>query len=614
MSKASLWLSVGLLFALGAAFVAERVLGSGSSQNVVRGLGAAVLVFVVGLRALRVSQAREAARAVEARLLVFAAVIVAALALYILSLPEVLGRWELDAKAEERAAGTLAALWPAVMAVGVLATLFTEAAYRTMPVDAAIELRRVRNASYSGLGIAFVLIFAVSANYVAVKKEVKRDLSYFRTSKPSDGSLSMVSRLGEPVTIYLFFPKVSEVLDQVRPFFEALAKGSEKLSVEVRDQALEPELSREHQVRSNGFVVLVRGDKDADAKAVQTDKFEIGTTLERSRNALKDLDSRFQKSFSKLTQERRELYLTTGHEERTDQQLSNYPDGEKTRDLREALERSNVTTQVLGLSEGLGQAVPSAAKAVAVVGPRRPFAPEEAETLLRYVRDGGRLVVMVDPDVDHGLDPLFTGLGLQMQPGVVMTERDHLRRDNTEADRALVVSDKYSSHPTVTIASRNAARAPTVFVRAGALVKTEPTPPGLQIDFPIRSGPLFWRDLNGNFTRDEDEAKETVNFMAAVSLGEGDAAGRAVVVADGDLVTDQVIRFPGNILVFSDILQWLIGEEQIIGDVTSEEDVRIEHTRDEDKKWFYGGSFLPPMIPLGIGIWLAFRRRRKEKR
>ena len=102
--------------------------------------------------------------------------------------------------------------------------------------------------------------------------------------------------------------------------------------------------------------------------------------------------------------------------------------------------------------------------------------------------------------------------------------------------------------------------------------------------------------------------------MAAVTVPhEGGEEGRAVVIADGDFVTDQVIRNPGNGLVFSDTMQWLIGQEQIIGDTTSEEDVRIEHTRDEDKAWFYATAFGVPLPILGVGVWTALRRRRKGR-
>ena len=58
-------------------------------------------------------------------------------------------------------------------------------------------------------------------------------------------------------------------------------------------------------------------------------------------------------------------------------------------------------------------------------------------------------------------------------------------------------------------------------------------------------------------------------------------------------------------------MQWFLGEEQIIGDTATEEDVPIEHTRDEDKLWFYATSFGAPLPLLILGIWIALRGRRR---
>ena len=89
---------------------------------------------------------------------------------------------------------------------------------------------------------------------------------------------------------------------------------------------------------------------------------------------------------------------------------------------------------------------------------------------------------------------------------------------------------------------------------------------------------IVWLDQNADYERGEGETLGEYNMMAAVSVpaegggddDEEDAEGRAVIIADGDFVTDQVIRNPGNALVFGDVMQWLLGEEQIVADVSNE--------------------------------------------
>jgi hypothetical protein len=157
-----------------------------------------------------------------------------------------------------------------------------------------------------------------------------------------------------------------------------------------------------------------------------------------------------------------------------------------------------------------------------------------------------------------------------------------------------------------------------VFIRGGALSRYEGegAPEGATIDFPLRSGDDFFLDENANFTRDGEEEARQFDMMAAISFpAEGDAEeGRAVVIADGDFITDQVIRNPGNVLLFGDIVQWLIGQEQIVGEVTSEEDVRIEHSAEEDRFWFWGTSFGVPLPFFAVAIWVSRRGSRRGSR
>ncbi|MCA9582207.1 MAG: hypothetical protein KC416_10470, partial [Myxococcales bacterium] len=329
-----------------------------------------------------------------------------------------------------------------------------------------------------------------------------------------------------------------------------------------------------------------------------------------------------QQNFTSLARQKREVHFTVGHGERSDTSFKDTPEGTGTTELASALRRANVTMKNLGISQGLANEVPEGAPAVLVVGPRTPFLPEENGALERYIRAGGRVVIMVDPQDDHGLSPLLESFHLSLLKGTLASETNHTRRTFTPADRGLVFTKRYSSHPTVTLASRHQNELATVFVHGGAVSKTElEGDGGGAIQFPIRSGHGFWLDLDGNFERGPEEPLTNANMMAVVTVPvPGNAAdgskkeGRLVVIADGDFVTDQVIRNPGNSFVLNDILKWMLGEEEIVSVAASEEDIPIEHTREEDKVWFYATTVGVPLIPLAFGIAVALRRRRKPKK
>jgi hypothetical protein len=589
-------------------FVGARAFSEGSQiRDAILYTAMFLLAGGVGLRAWAFAQATGDARRAEGMLLAGYAEIALAFGLWTWA---AMGGVEPDSRAEV----IVSIAWPAILVVAFIAVLFMELAYAFMPLDEAIELRRIRNAGYSGMSLALSMVFLFAINYVATQRDVRRDLSYFKTARPSEDTLQLTKRLGEPMRIVLFYPRVNEVLEQVRPFFAEVREASRgKVRVEVRDHALAPQLTSRHRIRDNGFVLLLRGEGESQ----QGESFEVGRDLEGARSRLRTLDGRFQQSFNKLTRPARSLHSTAGHGERTMSGREGTSREEMTRGVDEILRRFNIEPRSLGVAQGLAREIPSDARAVAVVGPREPFLPEEAQALLRYVRNGGRLMVMIDPDVDHGLNPLLEGLGIELLPGVLASERDFIARTRSEADRANVFSNAYSSHPTVTSATRNQDDVATVFVRGGGIRRrtgADPTP-APRLVFPLRARGEFWRDLDGDLTRDANEPIERdLEMIAAATFpaAGGREEGRAVVIADGDFVTDQVIRNAGNVLVYVDALRWLIGEEQIAGNISSEEDIEIQHTRDEDKLWFYATTFAVPIPLIGVAIWLAIRRLRSR--
>ena len=213
MKSTGIWGSVLVGVGLAAVFVAQQVLVPGGVRTAFLAVGALALLAALLLRVFERGRAVAAARTVETWLAVATGGVVLSMALY--------------------GATTDAGL--AALGLG-------------------------RSDGLGGASLALALVFLTSINYVASQRDVVRDLSYFKTTAPSDASLRLVRQLGEKVEAVLFYPEVNEVRDQVVPYFEALAAAGPELEVGVRDHALAPELAREHRVRGNGFVLLLRGE------------------------------------------------------------------------------------------------------------------------------------------------------------------------------------------------------------------------------------------------------------------------------------------------------------------------------------------------------------------
>lgn len=607
----SVLLGLGLVLLL----LGERVFGIDTARTALSGGGAVLVAGALVMRLQAIMAMGGDARAVEKRLLSADVGVVIALGLYALATPEGLQFMGLTDAAAERASGALSVLWVSALVVSLFALMFGELVYLRMPVAASVELRRVRTALHAGLSLGLSVVFLFSMNYVAVERDVRKDVSYFKTTRPSEGTVSMLGRLDQPLKALLFFERTNDVLGRVEPYFQGLRGRSDKLSYEVADVALLPEVAQKHKVRGNGNVLLLRGEGDDEKGQV----FEIGEELTTARPNLKKLDGLFQQAFAKLVRPELTVHLTVGHGERNAKADGSAGSGEGTQALELLFKRLNLKTKNLGIADGLGNAVPDAASAVLVVGPSEAFLREESESLLSYVRNGGRVMLMLDPNRELGLEPLLEGLGLQLMPGMLTSDGHHMSRTYGPADRVIVYSNTYSAHPAVTTVSRHQREVATVMVRGVGLARAaqEPTPKP-KVTFPLRSTADFWRDLDGDheLSASRGEAKEALNMVAAVTIPNPEGnEGRAIVIGDGDFMTDKLAGNNGNVLLFVDALAWLIGNEDLTGEVSSEEDIPLEHSREEDKLWFYATTFAVPAPVLLGGLWISRRRRRRaEKR
>lgn len=601
----SVLLGIGLTLVL----LGERVLGENRMFGTAPGLLA--IAAAVVLRVVTFARSKGDARAVESRLLVSYLAVVAALGLYGLTTTAGVGLLESvfglgGDEARARAVGVLTTAWLSTVLLALAAVLFIELTYQKMPIPESVELRRVRQSLHAGLSLALAMIFVLSMGYVATERDVRKDVSYFKTAEPSSGTLAQIAKLDQPIKAVLLYRPGSDVLAALQPYFDAL-RGTGKLKVEVHDIALVPALATKYRLRDNGVVVLLQGEGEAEKGEVM----QVGAELTGARRTLRKLDGAFQEAFSKLVRPARGLAITVGHGERN-AKSSEVDPGDATTVMTDILKRLNLKTENVGVSQGLGSAVPSLSTALLVVGPTEKFLPEEAASIIAYVKKGGRILLMLDPNVDVGLDPVLDAIGLSLQPGTLTSETHHMVGRHNDSDKAVVYSNKYSAHPSVTTVMRNQREVASVFYKGGALAKAQGDR-ALQpaVTFPVRAVGNTWRDLNDNFALDPGESAEVLMPMAAVTLkGDDGKEGRAIVIADGDFMTDKLATNKGNYLLFVDAIAWLVGNEELPAEVSSEEDLPIQHSSDTDKAWFYATTFAVPAPVALLGMWVSRRRRK----
>jgi hypothetical protein len=666
-------------------YLGERVFGTAEGIRwIVSGIGLSGVLAATATRFVPTWQAGGERGRIERLLGILSLVGVFALVLYLGTTDWGLARLglaEAAAEARGRVVGLLTIGWVSLLLVSLLPMLFAEAALYPMRNAERLESRRVRAAAASGFVIALAATYGSLFVYAASGAEAGADFSYFKTSEPSESTRKLIEGLGEPIQVTAFFPEVSPVRAEVETYLRKLGAGVPTLKWAIHDRYLEPQIARDLKIVRDGEIVVQKGD------AKRT--LNIGTEIEDARPKLKTLDRDFQLRVFKLLRARRTIYLTVGHGEINDEDRGAVEaEGRGAKILKELLGKQHYLLKNLGLSQGLGTDVPDDADIVMVLGPTQPFAPEEIQALERYARRGGKLFIAIDPDAISvrdlatgetgsvvaaaegeaavgtptpvepaaagapapsapsdggaslaGLQALAAVAGLEFDPTVLANDKQYVRRRYNDSDRTLLVTNRFSSHASVSTLSRNSARAAVLVSGAGSLDKAKGST--AKADVALRAMSTTFNDANRNYRFDEGTEKRSSFGLAyavsqpavtdpsrtgekpAPAKDEDDKDGksidavptpeemRAFVVADADAFTDLVLaNFVTNQLFLVDAVRWLGGEESFAGEVNTEEDVRIEHTQQKDLAWFYGTIFGAPALVLGAGLWISRRARR----
>ncbi len=594
----TLW-GVGMLLL----FVGERLFGGASSlRSACLVLGPAAIAGAMVARLQRMRGAADDRKVAERVLLrLYGAGMLAVILYFIQSdLPALRGHLPLEHDSPKLATA-LAALWPALWIAAAWPVALVELAYAQLAKAPRLETGRIKDAMYSGLGLAFALVFVFTVAFVSSERDKKYDLAYFRTARPGEVVRRIVRTLDQPLEIASFFPAGNETREEVDSYLKDLSHESGQLTITHYDFDIDPLKAKEYGVSSNGILAFVRGKRH--------ELLGLPVPFEAARNALRTLDKEVQQRLMLIARQNRSAFFTTGHGERV---WSPPVDATDKRSglgkLRELLLDQSLDLREFGASDGLIQDVPSDATALCIIGPTRPFSADESAAVNRYVNKGGRLLVALDPENKVDLHEILEPLQLEFHAETLANDQVFARRTHTDGDRINLVTSSFTSHPSVTTLARVGARAPVVLPGAGWIDAKRGRPIEIQVDSPIKSHYATWADKNLNFQFDPGEQRRAYEVAAASVKG----LSRAFVIADSDCFSDDAVNVSGNELLVLDVMHWLMGDEAYSGLSSTEMDLPVSHTRKEDVAWFYSTIFVSPILVLGIGYFVTKKRRRPK--
>lgn len=605
------------ILGLGSFFYGARYLDGQPLFWLMIGLGMGLVMsaaVIAGLSGRRASEAAE--RRSWIYIVVWHVVILASMGLY-LGYRAAIGQ---AAAPETHLGRVLLAAYLGSFVLGTMFGLGVEWAFQANGRGRLAEPARVARSGRAWAIAGLTLGVIVCLNYVAVRKDRSWDWSYLKTSKPSESTAKILGSLDKELRIGLFFASTNEVQSHVRSYFDALPLKDAHVKVEYFDAEINPVSAESFKASRNGQIVLKYGDT--------SERLDIGTTLAAARKMLRNLDAEFQKTLLATTEKRKILYFTRGHGELG--WTGSDDDSMRTIKLLEGfLRQQNYTLRFFGVGEGSTKQVPDDADAVVVAGGNAPMLAEEAQAIRDYVLKGGKLFALLDldppadtvvskasRDADH--DPfvkMLADMGVRYAPVPLANASNFVAATRSDADAWFLFTNVFTSHDSTTALARSDQRAAVMTFRSGYLTVTSELA-GWQNFETVRSLSDTFVDEDRDFKFSEGKEKRNPWVMGAASLRKEASTdgkqGRVLTFSDASAISDVLIRNQGNLIYFVEGLRWLVGDAKAsAGVASSEEDVRIRHTRKEDMAWFYGTVLAVPGLILGLGFLATRRARRK---
>jgi hypothetical protein len=377
---------------------------------------------------------------------------------------------------------------------------------------------------------------------------------------------------------------------------------------------------REFGIRQN-TVIFRAGDKK---KYVEEDKLADLDFAAAGMGGAPDIkafkgEQAFTSAILEVTENKQaKVYFSAGHGEGT---LDSFERGRGFSDAKQLLERDNVA---VGSWDSLGKGeVPADASVVIVAGPRTAFLEPETAALQKFLANGGRALILIDPvlpgagapPADLGLGAVLETYGLKSVDDIVIDPANAVPLVGPET----VIANHYGTHPIVRPLSEQGI--PILFPIARSIAKAEAKDAKIA---PATSATMLaettadgWGETGltqlDAVQKDAQDVPGPVTIAMAVGPADEKKAEknpRLVVVGNSRFLTNGSLANAGNSNLSLNAIHWLSGEEKLVGIAAkTPEQASLSLTRSQVNRI---GVFAVAGMPLAaviLGVWVWFRRR-----
>ena len=508
-----------------------------------------------------------------------------------------------------------AGIWTVLLAIAGI--VLTAIGLYKLRVELAglIRQRRGEIAMFT-IGVIGVLVVIA---YFSTRYTARLDLSEGKQHSLSEQTITMLQHLENPVHIIFFHDsRMREAIER----YKLVAAQSDKVSVEFFDPMVNPAQARLHGVQFAGTALLKSGDREMQVHGPE--ETDIANAILRvslgAQQTACFLEGHGEADpFSMESHDH--LEGGAGHSHGAGSKIVVHETHGMAK-ARHGLETLNYVVEKTGMMRG-NRSLEHCAVLV-VAGPKTKLLPDEVDAIGKYLDGGGNALLMLDPFVETGLEPIVRKYGIVVDNNLVIDELSHFWAD--------------PSSPAVTDYNRHQITRGlplTFFPGVRSLSPTERIP-GTSVVPLINTSKKSFGESNPDrvdFDPGTDMAgpltvmvtstlrPERVAGEAAITGNAGDdalpspviegkAKSRIVVIGDSDFATNSFFHILGNGNLFLNAVNYLAEQENLIGvEPRTYDPPRVNLTNRQMKGTFLLSVILIPALLALIGFAVWWRQR-----
>lgn len=438
---------------------------------------------------------------------------------------------------------------------------------------------------------ALLLVLAAGAlGYLGNRHAYVADWTANGRASLSAESRAVLASLDGPVEIVSYANPQGNLRQTVAGFLQRYQQVKPDISLRFVDPQLDPARMRDLGITVDGALILHYRNREQ----------RLDELSERSlTNALERL----------VRGNDRIVAFVTGDGERR-------ADGQANADLGtfiNQLEGSGLRAVPLNFAQAT--AVPQNTDLVVLASPSLALAPGAVQALVTYVQNGGNLLWLTEPTNDDlGLAPLAAALGVRVLPGVLV--------DGSGAalglhDPRIITLGDYPPQ-----AITRGFVLTTLFPQVSALARMAKSEWGVKAF--LRSSAQSWTEFKPidntkpsdiRFDAAAGELKGPLDFgfaLSRLSPSPDKSEQRAVVIGDGDFISNTFLGNGGNRALGERIFDWLLGDDKLVNlPPRGAPDRLLQISQRELNLVSVGFLIVLPLLLLLIGGLIVWRRRRR---